>query len=150
ARGGGIQAQDTGVDSSGTHVIQVGGALFAATLVVLAGWAALLAVTAATGRLARPGASRDGAPVALRGGLARARLRGWAWFLTLVEIACDHGRGLNAASDVLFWGVYLALAVLGGTTWRRATLYWPAAVLAAAAATLVLRLAVLGGTHGRA
>jgi hypothetical protein len=141
-RGGGIEARQSGSS------IEVGGALFGATFVVLAGWALVLALSLAFAPRAWPGASREGALTAVGAGMGAVLLVGWAWFLSVTEWVCSHGRGINAASDVLFWGIYLPLAVLGGSTWRRALWAWPAALVAAAATTFVLRLAVLGGTHG--
>jgi hypothetical protein len=141
-RGGGIEAHQS------DGAIQVGGTLFLATFAVLAGWAALAVVGLALGPRIWPGASREGALTALAVGMAAVLLVGWSWFLSVVEWGCDHGQAINATTDLLFWAVYLPLAVLGGSTWRRALVAWPAALVAAALATLALRLAVLGGHHG--
>jgi hypothetical protein len=141
-RGGGIEAHRSG------STIEVGGALFLATFVVLAGWAVLLVLSVAFAPRAWPGASREGALTAVGVGMGAVLLLGWGWFLSVTEWGCSHGRGVNAASDVIFWVVYLPLAVLGGSTWRRALWAWPAALVVAGATTFALRLAVLGGTHG--
>jgi hypothetical protein len=141
-RGGGLEARESG------GAIQVTGALFLATFVVLAGWVVLAAYGLSFGPRIWPGASREGALTAVAVGMGAVLLVGWSWFLSVVEWGCDHGRGINATTDVVFWAIYLPLAVLGGSTWRRALIAWPAALVAAAAATFVLRVAVLGGTHG--
>jgi len=141
-RGGGLEARQ----SSGA--IEVSGALFLATFVVLAGWTLLAAYGLSFGPRIWPGASREGALTAVAVGMGAVLVVGWSWFLSVIEWGCDHGRAINATTDVVFWAIYLPLAVLASTTWRRALLVWPAALIAAAATTLALRLAVLGGPHG--
>jgi hypothetical protein len=142
-RGGGLEAHANGAE----HVLEVSGAIFLATIVVLAGWAVLLVLGLAWGPRAWPGASREGALTAVGVGMASVLVGGWAWFAAVLGWACSHGRGINAVGDAVYWVVYLPLAVAGGSTWRRALLAWPGAVILAGVASLGVRIAVLGGTH---
>ena len=142
-RGGGLEARQ----SSGA--IQVTGALFLATFVVLAGWARAGGARPVLRAARLAGPSREGALTAIAVGMGAVLLVGWIWFLVgrRVGLRPRAGDQRDDRRRVLGWSTCrwrCSAARPGGARWspglRR---WWPPR-----RRRFALRVAVLGGTHG--